>query len=160
MHKPLVIEHNYLGYLRLALEEHALRYTNGKNESVIPISSVRSFTIKDARSAMRPGVITINIGSANNGYIGMGHFAVGFGNELTMVFNKEYTAIAYKMRDYIMNYSSHGVAPPASAADEIRKFKALCDDGIITSEEFEAKKASLLRGEYHGTEEEDIRQNR
>ena len=31
-----------------------------------------------------------------------------------------------------------------SAADEIRKFKALLDDGIITQEEFEAKKKELL----------------
>ena len=33
---------------------------------------------------------------------------------------------------------------PVSAADEIRKFKALMDDGIITPEEFEAKKKQLL----------------
>lgn len=31
-----------------------------------------------------------------------------------------------------------------STADEIRKFKALMDDGIITPEEFEAKKKQLL----------------
>ena len=31
-----------------------------------------------------------------------------------------------------------------SAADEIRKFRKLCDDGVITEEEFEAKKKQLL----------------
>ena len=31
-----------------------------------------------------------------------------------------------------------------SAADEILKFKKLADEGIITSEEFEAKKRQLL----------------
>ncbi len=31
-----------------------------------------------------------------------------------------------------------------SSADEIRKFKALLDDGIITPEEFEEKKKKLL----------------
>ena len=35
-------------------------------------------------------------------------------------------------------------AESADAADEIRKFKALMDDGIITPEEFEAKKKQLL----------------
>ncbi len=30
------------------------------------------------------------------------------------------------------------------SADEIRKYKELCDDGIITEEEFEAKKKQLL----------------
>lgn len=32
-----------------------------------------------------------------------------------------------------------------SAADEIRKFKQLCDEGIITQEEFERKKEQLLK---------------
>lgn len=31
-----------------------------------------------------------------------------------------------------------------SGAEEILKFKKLCDDGIITQEEFEAKKKQLL----------------
>lgn len=35
-------------------------------------------------------------------------------------------------------------APVFSAADEIRKFKALMDEGIITPEEFEAEKKKLL----------------
>ena len=35
-------------------------------------------------------------------------------------------------------------AAPFSAADEIRKFKELADEGIITQEEFEAKKRQLL----------------
>lgn len=35
-------------------------------------------------------------------------------------------------------------APAASAADEIRKFKQLLDDGIITQEEFEKKKSEFL----------------
>lgn len=34
--------------------------------------------------------------------------------------------------------------PNISIADEIRQYKALCDDGIITQEEFEAKKKQLL----------------
>ena len=35
-------------------------------------------------------------------------------------------------------------APMLSGADEIRKYKALMDDGLITEEEFAAKKAQLL----------------
>lgn len=35
-------------------------------------------------------------------------------------------------------------APAVSAADEIKKFKALLDEGIITEEEFAAKKRQLL----------------
>ena len=35
-----------------------------------------------------------------------------------------------------------------SPADEIRKFKQLCDDGIITEEEFEDRKRELLKFKY------------
>ncbi len=38
--------------------------------------------------------------------------------------------------------------PYCSPADEIRKFKNLCDDGIITEEEFEDRKQELLRFKY------------
>ena len=34
--------------------------------------------------------------------------------------------------------------PPISAADELKKFKELLDMGIITQEEFDAKKKELL----------------
>ena len=35
-----------------------------------------------------------------------------------------------------------------SPADEIRKYKELCNDGIITEEEFEDRKRELLRFKY------------
>ena len=34
--------------------------------------------------------------------------------------------------------------PTSSSVDEIAKYKALCDQGIISQEEFEAKKKQLL----------------
>lgn len=40
--------------------------------------------------------------------------------------------------------NSAAAQPATSNADDIRKFKALLDDGIITQEEFEAKKNQLL----------------
>ena len=42
------------------------------------------------------------------------------------------------------NSSGAGPAGSFSAADEIRKFRQLADEGIITEEEFEAKKKQLL----------------
>jgi hypothetical protein len=141
---PLVIKHDYIGHYQLVLEESSLRYTAGKEESVIPIAAIKSFTIKPARSRMRPGVITINTGNANAGYFGIGRFALGFSNEITMAFYEEYNEIAHRMQEYIMSYNAKGAAT-ATAADEIRKYKSLCDDGIITLEEFEAKKAALLK---------------
>lgn len=40
--------------------------------------------------------------------------------------------------------SSGETLPTLSAADEIKKFKALLDDGILTQEEFDTKKKQLL----------------
>lgn len=40
--------------------------------------------------------------------------------------------------------SGNTIVQEASAADEIRKFKQLLDDGIISQEEFDAKKKQLL----------------
>ena len=40
--------------------------------------------------------------------------------------------------------SNDNLQPQASSADEILKFKALLDRGIITEEEFSAKKKQLL----------------
>ena len=56
------------------------------------------------------------------------------------------------MRDYISNFNdTHKNADmpprketPTSAADEIRELKSLFDEGILTQEEFEAKKKQLL----------------
>ena len=42
------------------------------------------------------------------------------------------------------NRKNNVVVNEVSAADEIKKFKALLDDGIITKEEFNAKKKELL----------------
>ena len=51
-----------------------------------------------------------------------------------------------KLQDLLLDLKNESNAPAAaaSAADEIRKFKQLLDDGIITPEEFEKKKAELL----------------
>ena len=62
--------------------------------------------------------------------------------------NMEQYNIAIKIRDYIENYQSESIAPtvvqPLSGADEILKYKKLLDDGILTQEEFDAKKKQLL----------------
>ena len=56
---------------------------------------------------------------------------------------------AEKVKDYIESILSKQGAPSApvvqtSPADEIRKYKQLLDDGIITQEEFDTKKKELL----------------
>lgn len=57
-----------------------------------------------------------------------------------------YEYIQAKVREYKENKIQGGtvIKQELSSADEIRKFKQLLDDGIITKEEFEAKKKQLL----------------
>ena len=42
------------------------------------------------------------------------------------------------------NNKATGVAPQISNADELKKYKELLDSGVITQEEFNAKKTRLL----------------
>ena len=42
------------------------------------------------------------------------------------------------------NTNIENAASTVSSADELRKFKGLLDDGIISQEEFDAKKKQLL----------------
>ncbi|WP_426450686.1 DUF4429 domain-containing protein [Paenibacillus sp. S-38] len=93
--------------------------------------------------------------SLTNGYI---QFTVSGGNESTkgimkatqdentVMFAKKYNELVDKIKAKIeeMQAESAIVAPSVSAADEIRKFKELLDQGILTQEEFDMKKKQLL----------------
>ena len=62
-----------------------------------------------------------------------------------MFFRAEQNDVAEK----IANFFREAIRKPeraggVSAADEIRKLKTLCDEGIITRVEFDRKKAQLL----------------
>ena len=60
------------------------------------------------------------------------------------------TSVANEIRAAFENYKNNdvvevsGSAPAVSAADELKKFKELLDMGIISQEEFDAKKKQLL----------------
>lgn len=53
--------------------------------------------------------------------------------------NKKLHELLYQLKE-----ESSAVVSSSSAADEIRKFKELLDDGIISQEEFNKKKSELL----------------
>lgn len=53
-------------------------------------------------------------------------------------------AIVNRMNDAITEETKASDSQTVSSADEIRKYKALLDDGIITQEEFDEKKKQLL----------------
>jgi hypothetical protein len=71
-------------------------------------------------------------------------------DENSVVFSMDQNDKAEEIKNYIegiiLNRSKGGqtVVQQASAADEILKFKNLLDAGVITQEEFDAKKKALL----------------
>ena len=63
----------------------------------------------------------------------------------------EFRRVLFDLRDVVMDYEKRASQPtpapagaPVSAVEEIRGLKALLDEGILTQEEFEAKKKQLL----------------
>ena len=128
-----------------------------KMHESIPLQNVLSFTIEE--HSIGPNRIRIATAQAATANINLGYgvsSAVGGGNHVYGCSATELPT-AYKIRDYISNWTAKAPAPavapqPApqvieqkpSAADEIRKYKGLLDDGIISQEEFEAKKKQLL----------------
>lgn len=75
-------------------------------------------------------------------------------DENTITFVSEKNSDAEKIHEYLNNKLREikvakntpiiQAAPAASAADELKKFKELLDMGVITQEEFDAKKKQLL----------------
>jgi len=119
--------------IRIVVERLAERHDTG-----IPIRNIAAVEVK------KPG--------ASDGFI---QFSIAGGkahdHAVTFGGSAEYD-IALKVKLYIESWPSHeghtvtDREQPLSAADEIRKLKALHDDGVLTADEFTAKKKQLLLG--------------
>lgn len=120
---------------------------DGKNEQeVFPISKIQSFTLKEPKRLTR-GTITFYTGQAPTAGLRIGIGALALGAEKTYVFETDQLPHALALRDYILSYEENDTKPEAkvvSVVDEIRGLKELLDEGILTQEEFEAKKRQLL----------------
>ena len=133
---------------RITVSGNSLNVLNRGKETVVPISNIQEFQLEPPQNYGH-GIIRIKTARAANTSLNIG-FGISMHNasiELYPEENAEFVQ-AKRIRDYISNYSQGGVTnttpQPASAADEIRKFQQLLNDGIITQEEFEQKKKQLL----------------
>lgn len=120
-----------------------------KEQKTIPFSQVISFSLKDPKSYMRPGMITIKLGGAPDTMLKLTSFlSVGNSQNIEFPHAYQYLEQGREMQKRFTEWQSRQSEPQAvkenSPADEIRKYKALLDDGIITKEEFETKKKQLL----------------
>lgn len=118
-----------------------------KSEEIVPISRIQSFSLKEPGLAY--GKIVFTTAQAATAGVGIGFgMSAALGAEKTFFYSKADLATAKQFRDVVVNYEKHtsqaGSAMVVSIVDEIRGLKALLDEGILTQEEFDAKKAQLL----------------
>lgn len=121
-----------------------------KTEEVVPISRIQSFSLKEPGLAYGKIVFTTAQTTTTGVNVGFG-ISAALGAEKTFFFSKGELGTAKQFRDAVMNYdksaSQPNTAPTGtvvSVVEEIRGLKALLDEGILTQEEFEAKKKQLL----------------
>lgn len=113
-----------------------------KGDKSIMISTITSVQFKQA------GMLT-------NGYIQFAFMGgqeaksglfKGTQDENTVMFNVKQQPLFEKIRDAVEDLIQAGAAPVAavSDADELEKLAGLVDKGILTAEEFQAKKERIL----------------
>lgn len=121
-----------------------------RNEETIPVSKIQSFSLKEPHG-LSQGQIVFNTAQAATAGVNLGFgISAAFGAEKSFFFTKANLEAAKQLRDYVTNYEATLQQPTVtataggSAVEEIRGLKSLLDDGIITQEEFDAKKRQLL----------------
>ena len=112
-----------------------------------PISRIQSFTI--TKPNIFGGTVVFTTAQAATGGVGLGFgMAAAVGAEKTFVFKKNDYEAAQALERYIAGYeeskSETASGNVVSVVDEIRGLKQLLDEGILTEEEFSAKKKQLL----------------
>lgn len=118
-----------------------------KEKKQIPFSQVISFSLKDPKSKMRPGMITIQLGGGTEAVWRVSSFlSVCDSSNVEFPHAYEYLEAGREMQRQFIAWQSQKSTQENgySVADEIRKFKELLDEGIITDDEFVAKKKQLL----------------
>ncbi|MHB8203653.1 MAG: SHOCT domain-containing protein [Desulfomonilaceae bacterium] len=119
-----------------------------EREKTFPIRNITTVDVKES-SIFVEGFIRLSTGDVlptKNALYKTGGYKNPREDENAVTFrDKESYNLALNIKKYIEEYSEeHSSTATVSAADEIIKLKALMDDGIITLEEFNAKKKQLL----------------
>ena len=141
------------GFTLVARDECICIYTK-KTEEKIPCTSIKTVTVKEPGLAF--GKFTFNVDQQNTAgvHLGFGLMAA-LGAERSFFFKKDDYWTAQKMRDYILEcqkpkpvvqqvVAAAPAAPVDTTVDQIRRLKSLLDEGILTQEEFDAKKRKIL----------------
>ena len=127
-----------------------------KTTESYPIAGIQSFAIK--KPGFLEGSVTFTTAQASTGSINLGYgVSAAIGAEKTFFFKRDDYDTAKDLAEYVTNYGKPETAAPSAAVpavapaggvvsvvDEIRGLKQLLDEGILTEEEFTAKKKQLL----------------
>lgn len=127
-----------------------------RQEEQIPCAAIKTVTVKEP--GISYGKITFMVDQQNSMGVNIGFGVIAaLGAERSFLYKKDDYWLAEKMRDYILECQKpkpvvvqqtvvQTATTPSStdAFDQIRKLKSLLDDGILTQEEFDAKKKQLL----------------
>ena len=127
-------------------------YNKGIGEKTIPMASVTAVQLIPSKMLVN-GYITFNVLGENAGARGgIGSSVDARKSENTVIVNKkaddeilkQIKAFVEEAKEKASSNQGQTIIQQASAADELKKFKELLDMGIITQEEFDAKKKELL----------------
>ena len=139
----------WTGRLRLTLKDDILEVAEKKHTQNIPLSEVKGIEYTPPKSSWKPGKLVFNLNRSSDMFVTFGMFTGGSGRDFEFFPAYECKEAADAIYKYVLDYLKNKSAGTANGnvidpADEIRKYKSLADDGIITQEEFEAKKKKLL----------------
>ena len=129
------------------------KYNKSVGEKTIPMSSIAAVQIIPSKLLLY-GYITFNVvGEVASSRGGLGASFNARDSENTVIAKSRADDKIFKeIKDYIEaikektsnNQGATIIQQAASPAEELKKFKELLDAGIITQEEFDAKKKQLL----------------
>lgn len=145
MGKDKIVLPCMMGYTLTAADGNLIAEKKRAQE-VFPVSKIQSFTLKEPKG-FSSGSITFHTAQAPTTGVRFKFGTVALDAEKTFVFDPAYVDEARELRDYVASYEKADKAPGGmvvSVVDEIRGLKQLVDEGILTQEEFEAKKRQLL----------------
>lgn len=123
----------------------------GMREKTLPIRNITSVEVKKPGGFAGFLQFSVAGGAArDSSYMVSGGAIDAAKDENSILFTgKDKYETALKIKAHVEEWSAkqHSGSPsaaPTSVSDEIRKLKALCDEGLITPEQFEAKKKQML----------------
>lgn len=132
------IDDNFVRITRSGLNNKLLVGSSG--EKAIRIDSISSVQMKKPKMTSGYIQFTLSGNSNSQGIFDASH------DENSILFTDDEVDIAIMVKEKVeeLIVKPRETSPKFSAADELRKFKELLDDGIITETEFEEKKVELL----------------